>query len=120
MKWVLIAWGGPLLFLSCWYGLSFYDLNFGLYFFSRDMHDLVMQIYGSALGLPPEAIPPLVARALAFDTLLVFGLLALRRRKTITGWIRRRLARAQQVVEVQSEPSVDAARASAVSLSSAP
>ncbi|OLP55445.1 hypothetical protein BJF92_23170 [Rhizobium rhizosphaerae] len=125
MKWVLIAWGGPMLFLSGWYVLSFYDLNFGLYFFSREMHDLVMEIYGGVLGLPSEAVPPLVGRALVVDTLLVFGLLALRRRRVLSAWVRRRiLARAQaaggQAVAAQSDASSDTARASAVSLSSAP
>ena len=63
MKYVLIFWALPLVFLGGWYGLSYYDVNFGFLILSRQMHDLVFQIYGNILGLPPEDIPLLVLRA---------------------------------------------------------
>lgn len=90
MKWVLIFWAAPVSFLGAWYYLSYYDMSFGIYMLTRQMHDLVFQIYGNILGIPPETIPPLVARAIAFDTLLVFALLAFRKRAEILAWWRRR------------------------------
>ena len=55
MRSFLIFWAGPLGFLWGWYFLSYYDLSMGMYFFSRDMHDLVFRIYGNVLGLHRRA-----------------------------------------------------------------
>ncbi len=90
MKAVLLFWGLPVSFLGLWYGLSANDLGFGLWFFSREMHDLVFTLYGDILGIAPEAIPPLVARAIVLDTFLVFGILAFRRRRAIAAFLRDR------------------------------
>ena len=108
MKWFLIFWAGPIALLGSWYGLSYYDMNFGIFMLTRDAHDLVFQIYGHILGIPPEDLPPLVMRAIVFDSFLVFALLAFRRRKQIRAWWQARR---------QSAP---AALASDESLSSAP
>ncbi|UXS31471.1 hypothetical protein FY152_04950 [Agrobacterium tumefaciens] len=105
MKWFLILWAGPVALLGSWYWLSYYDMSFGFYMLTRETHDLVFQIYGNILGLPPESLPPLVARAIAVDSLIVFAIVAFRRRKQIANWWRGRQS---------------AARASAESLSSAP
>ncbi|PRD58791.1 DUF6105 family protein [Phyllobacterium myrsinacearum] len=86
MRSFLIFWAGPLSFLWGWYFLSYYDLSMGMYFFSREMHDLVFTIYGNILGIAPDSIPPLVARACIVDTGLVFCLIAFRRRKQIIAW----------------------------------
>jgi hypothetical protein len=110
MKWFLIFWAGPIVFLAGWYWLSYYDISFGIYMFSRQVHDLTFQIYGNVLGIPPDSIPPLVARAIAVDSLVVFAILAFRKRKSIISWW---LAR-------QVSKSSDAALASKDSLSSAP
>ncbi len=69
MKWFLIFWAGPIVFLGGWYWLSYYDMNFGIFMLTRQVHDLTFQIYGNVLGIPPETIPPLVARAIAVDSL---------------------------------------------------
>ncbi len=68
-------------------------------------HDLVFEIYGNILGLPPESLPPLVARAIAVDSLIVFAILGFRKRRQIYAWWQGRQS---------------AARVSAESLSSAP
>ncbi len=88
VKWVLIFWALPVGFLCLWYGLSYYDLNFGMMFFSRKMHDIVFEVYGNALGLPASDVPPLVARAMIIDSLLVFTIIAWRKRAPILGWWR--------------------------------
>ena len=106
MKWFLILWAAPLIILCSWYGLSYYDISFGFFMLTRETHDLVFRIYGSVLGIPPESIPPLVARALVFDTGIVLAIVAWRRRRNIAAWWRR-----------QREP---APARNAESLSSAP
>ncbi|MCO4316691.1 DUF6105 family protein [Phyllobacterium sp. 21LDTY02-6] len=83
MRGFLIFWAGPIGFLWGWYFLSYYDLSMGTYFFSREMHEKVFAIYGGILGIQPETIPPLVARACVVDTALVLGLIAIRRRRQI-------------------------------------
>ncbi|MBP8940371.1 MAG: hypothetical protein KBG72_17945 [Agrobacterium sp.] len=105
MKWFLILWAGPVALLGSWYWLSYYDMSFGFYMLTRQTHDLVFQIYGNILGLPPESLPPLVARAIVVDSLIVFAILAFRKRKQIAAWRTGRQS---------------TARASAESLSSAP
>ena len=111
MKWFLILWAGPVVLLASWYGLSYYDMSFGFFMLTRQTHDLVFQIYGHILGIPPETIPPLVARAIAFDSLVVFAIVAYRKRREIAAWWRRRQA---------SRMSVSADLPSDTSLSSAP
>nr|WP_246806820.1 DUF6105 family protein [Ensifer sp. ENS04] len=83
MKWFLILWGGPILLLGSWYGLSYYDMSFGFFMLTRQTHDLVFQIYGNVLGIPPETIPPLVARAIVVDSLIVFAIIGFRKRRQI-------------------------------------
>ena len=108
MKWFLILWAGPIALLGSWYGLSYYDMSFGIFMLTRDAHDLVFQIYGHILGIPPEDLPPLVMRAIVFDSFLVFALLAFRRRRQIRAWWQAR------------RQSASTALASDESLSSAP
>jgi hypothetical protein len=86
MKWFLILWAFPIALLGSWYGLSYYDMNFGIFMLTRDAHDLVFQIYGNILGIAPESIPPLVARAIVVDSFIVLGIVAFRRRRQILTW----------------------------------
>ena len=88
MKWFLLAWLIPVALIGGWYGLSYNDLHFGFVILSRRAHDLVFQIYGNILGMPPEDIPPLVLKAIVIDTLIVVGIVALRYRKAIAAWVR--------------------------------
>jgi hypothetical protein len=92
MRWFLFLWAGPIAFLGAWYGLSYHDVSFGFFMLTRETHDLVFTIYGNVLGIPPETIPPLVAKALVVDTLIVLAIIAFRRRRKIAGWWRERRA----------------------------
>lgn len=83
MRYLLIFWAFPMGFFWSWYFLSLNDMNFGLLFFSRQVHELTFRIYGSMLGLDPAVIPAMVARACAFDTLLIAAIFAFRRRAAI-------------------------------------
>lgn len=92
MRYFVTFWLIPVGFLVAWYGLSAHDIAFGTTFFSRDMHDLVFGIYADMLGIAPEAIPPLLLKALVLDTALILGLIALRKRKRIIEWWNRKPA----------------------------
>jgi hypothetical protein len=86
MKWFLILWGGPILLLGSWYGLSANDMSFGIFMLTRQAHDLVFSIYGNILGIPPETIPPLVFRAVIVDSGVLFAIMGFRHRKKILAW----------------------------------
>lgn len=90
MRYILLFWALPMGLFWSWYGLSFHDLNFGLLFFSRMLHDEVFRLYGDILGLDPSILPGMVARACVVDTLLIFCILAFRRRKAMVAWVRER------------------------------
>ena len=81
MRIILYLWATPMLLFWGWYALSFYDLNFGTIFLSRQLHDLILEVYGQTLGVPPSQIPPMLAWACTVDTALVGGIIALRWRK---------------------------------------
>ena len=74
MKWFLILWAAPIGLLLAWYGLSYHDVSLGFFMLTREAHDLVFKIYGNILGISPESIPPLLARALVVDTLIVLAI----------------------------------------------
>ncbi|AOF91087.1 DUF6105 family protein [Sinorhizobium sp. RAC02] len=103
MKWFLILWAGPIALIGSWYGLSYYDMSFGFFMLTRDAHDLVFQIYGHILGIPPESLPPLVLRAIIFDSFLVLGIIAFRRRKQIFAWWQARRQSSSSAVLARDE-----------------
>lgn len=90
MRYVFALWAAPLLLFWGWYFLSFNDMNFGYVMLSRPLHDFVFQLYGDILGIDPEIIPGLVARACIMDTGLILAFWAFRRRRQIAAWIRRK------------------------------
>lgn len=88
MRYILIFWAAPLGFFWGWFFLSANDINFGSIYLSRQLHELVFELYGQMLGLDPTTIPGLVAKACIFDTFLIGCLFAFRRRADIRVWIR--------------------------------
>lgn len=88
MRYIFALWAAPMLLFWGWFFLSLNDINFGSIMLSRQLHDLVFQLYGQMLGIDPATIPGLVAKACAFDGLLLMALWAFRRRKAILAWIR--------------------------------
>lgn len=78
MRVILILWIIPVVFFWGWYGLSAYNINFGLFFLTRGFHDHIFQIYGSILHMPAEDVPVALAWIFGVDTLIVFGVAALR------------------------------------------
>lgn len=88
MRWVFAVWAFPMVFIWGWYFLSYYDINFGYIMLSRQVHELVFEIYGNQLGVDPKLVPWLVAKVCIFDTLLIVAIWAFRRRRAIAAWIR--------------------------------
>jgi len=86
MRYILLFWALPMGLFWGWYGLSYYDVNFGLLFLSRDVHDFAFAVYGGILNIDPATIPPLVAKACVVDTLLIFAIYGFRRRRDIAAW----------------------------------
>lgn len=121
MRWFLFLWALPIAVLGGWYGLSYHDMNFGFLMLSRTMHDLVFEIYGNLLGLPPEDIPPLVLRAILVDTVIVGGILVFRRRRKIASWYRSRFQdQSQEGLVMDAVPQTSQPAYKNESLSSAP
>lgn len=108
MKWFLILWIVPVCLLGAWYGLSYYDMNFGFVMLSRQIHDLVFQIYGNILGVPPEDLPRMVFKAVAVDSLIVLGIVLFRYRKGLIKWAKARRA-PQDDLSVDAEESLSRA-----------
>jgi len=116
MKVFLILWVTPIVLLGSWYGLSYYDMNFGFRILSRDLHDLVFTIYGNLLGIPPETIPPLVLKAIVLDTFLVIGFIVIkRRRKQIWDGMRRMLGWTESREDAMQVPTSAEAEYSRIS-----
>ncbi|MGB3834066.1 MAG: DUF6105 family protein [Mesorhizobium sp.] len=88
MRTLLLLWAAPLVLFWGWFFLSLNDINFGYVMLSRQLHDLVFQLYGEMLGIDPALIPGMVAKACFVDSLLVLAIWAFRRRRTIMAWIR--------------------------------
>lgn len=103
MRYLLWLWLLPLTLFWGWFGLSYYDVNFGLLIFSRQLHDLVFNIYGSLLGVEPASIPVLFLKACIFDTFLIFGIIAFRKRRQIRAWWDGRRRTETDAIEDQRE-----------------
>ncbi len=93
MRYVFGIWAFPLVIFWGWFGLSYYDINFGYLMLSRQVHDLYFELCGQVLGLAPASVPWLILKALVFDTFVLVGIWALRRRREIRDWMRHRRAR---------------------------
>ena len=90
MRYILLFWALPMGLFWGWFYLSYHDINFGFLMLSRQVHDFAFAFYGGLLGIDPETIPPLVARACVVDTLLIMAIYAFRKRREIAEWVRRR------------------------------
>ncbi len=96
MRYVLIFWGAPMSLFWGWYYLSFNDINFGMVFFSRVLHDFAFEFYAHYLNqylsmeVEAQALPGMIAEACVIDTGIIAAILAWRRRKRIARWWRER------------------------------
>lgn len=90
MRYILGLWLAPLVLFWGWFFLSLNDINFGYVMLSRQLHDLVFQLYGEVLGVDPAIIPGMVAKACILDSFLLGAIWAFRRRREIMAWLRKK------------------------------
>jgi hypothetical protein len=93
---LLTLWFLPLVLFWGWYGLSANDISFGIHMLSRDVHDLVFQLYANMLGLDARDIPGLMAGACALDSGVILGIAAFRWRSS---WYPQTKERVTQMLE---------------------
>jgi len=93
MRIFLILWITPIVLLGAWYGLASND--FGYAFFTREVHDKVFTLYGDILGLEPEVLPGLVARAIVFDSGIVALIIAFKKRAVLIPAVRQFINRSR-------------------------
>lgn len=86
MRYLLLFWALPMGLFWGWYYLSYHDVNFGLLFLSRAVHDYAFGFYADILGIDAATIGPMVLRACIVDTILIFAIIAFRRRRQIMAW----------------------------------
>jgi Family of unknown function (DUF6105) len=108
MKYFVAIWAAPLVLFWGWYFLSLNDINFGTIYLTRQLHDVVFQLYGQILGVDPGSIPGMIAEACFFDSLIVMAIWAFRNRVAIVGWTteryRRTLASRAEPVLSEAQP----------------
>lgn len=75
---ILALWFIPLSLFWGWYALSANNIHFGYVMLSRQVHDLVFQVYANTLGIEAERIPGLIAGACAVDTAIIMAIAAFR------------------------------------------
>jgi hypothetical protein len=93
MRAILGMWIFSVVFFWGWYFLSVNDMHFGMFFLSRGFHEHLFQIYGNMLHMAPEEVPEKIAWLFAIDTVIVFGIAALRWYKS---WLPQTIARVRE------------------------
>lgn len=107
---LVVFWFLPIAFFWSWYFISLHDLGFGLFFYSRELHDMVFAVYGATLGVDPALLPGMLAKVLLVDSSIVFGLIALRKHRAIARFIAsKRTKRLQSGFAVASDESLSRA-----------
>jgi hypothetical protein len=102
MRILLTLRAAPLVVFWGWFGLSYYDVNFGYVMLTRKVHELIFELYGHMLGVDPATIPWLIAKACVFDTMLILAIYGFRRRRQIRAWW---AARRERYLGAESTPS---------------
>lgn len=93
MRYLLALWLAPLFLFWGWFGLSYFDMNFGYVLLTRRAHDVIFELYGEMLGIDPDIIPSMLIKACIFDSFLLAGIIAFRRRRRIGEWWKTRKER---------------------------
>ncbi len=88
MRFLFFIWLIPAVLLSVWFGLSANNIHFGTRIFSRELHDVVMQVYAQTLGVEVHELPGLLWRAVIFDGAIIGAIIAFRKRVAIKSWYR--------------------------------
>ena len=106
MRYILTAWALPLVIFWGWFGLSYYDMNFGYLMLSRQVHDIYFQLAGQIMRVDPASVPWFIAKACVFDTLILLAIWAFRRRREVAAWLRRQRERYSGQASAPDSPRV--------------
>ncbi len=104
MRAVLILWAIPLVLFWGWYGLAVNDINFGVFFLTRDFYDRIFAVYSAILHMPAEEIPSKLAWTFFIDTLLILAIAAFRWRKSWYPGFRARVMQTLDRENAENEP----------------
>ena len=106
MRVLLFLWFVPLVLFWGWFALSVNDWSFGFIMLSRELHDVVFDIYARTLGVDREVLPGMIAGACALDSGLIMAIAAFRWRAS---WLpqAREIAREMFASYWQDEPAND-------------
>lgn len=77
MRKILIFWAATIVFFWGWHFASYYDTG-PTFFLSKHFHDNMYGIYANILNVPASEIPVKLAWVFVVDTIIVFGIAALR------------------------------------------
>ncbi|SMC53211.1 hypothetical protein SAMN06297251_103201 [Fulvimarina manganoxydans] len=88
MRAFCLFWVAPLSFFWSWYFLAQADVGGVLY--TREVFDQTFAIYGAILGMSPDEIAWLIAKAIVVDSLILLAIIAFRRRRKIAAFIAER------------------------------
>jgi hypothetical protein len=102
MRIFLILWIVPIVLMTIWYGLASND--FGYVMFSREVHDKVFAIYANMLGVDPEVLPGMAARAIVFDSGIVALIIAFKKRATLIPFLRQLFSRSRDSASASIQP----------------
>lgn len=86
LRYLVIFFVVPIGLFWTWYGLSYFDINFGLLVFSRFFHDIYFAQAGEIIGVEPGTVPLLIFEACAIDLAAILAIWAFRRRREIRAW----------------------------------
>jgi len=108
MRILLLLWAFPVVFFWGWYGLSYYDINFGTAVLSRPVHDAIFNLYGNILGMPAGDVPMALAKIFAIDTVIIFAFAAWRWRKDWYPQTKMRvIAKVQSMRGINAQGAID-------------
>lgn len=89
IRYLLIFWALPLGSFWAWFFLSYLNVGFGTIYFTRGFHELYFKLAGQILGVPPATVTVMIAKACIVDTLIIFAIVAVSKRRAIAERIRR-------------------------------
>ena len=88
--------------MTIWYGLASND--FGYVIFSREVYDKVLQIYSSMLGVDPDVLPGMAAKAIVFDSGIVALIVAFKKRAVLIPFVRQLFNRSRSSASASIQP----------------
>ncbi|RFC66407.1 hypothetical protein DYI37_02900 [Fulvimarina endophytica] len=104
MRKFFLFWVLPLGIFWSWFFAARADL--GLVFFSRDVFDRSFAVYEAVLGLTADEVAWLIAKATVVDSLIILAIIAFRRRKTISAYLKARMAARRAIALSRREAGV--------------